>query len=64
MLLVADIEAEMNRTQKNKATAAHLGSLKAKLAKYKRELMVRIKKCFLFFFFFSFFFFPPFFEIN
>jgi small GTP-binding protein len=29
----------MARTQKNKATSAHLGTLKAKLAKYKRELM-------------------------
>eukprot|EP00163_Fabomonas_tropica_P027012 TRINITY_DN510_c0_g1_i5.p1 TRINITY_DN510_c0_g1~~TRINITY_DN510_c0_g1_i5.p1 ORF type:complete len:447 (+),score=120.83 TRINITY_DN510_c0_g1_i5:67-1407(+) len=30
---------QMARTQKNKATAAHLGLLKAKLAKYKRELL-------------------------
>ena len=30
---IATIELEMSRTQKNKATAAHLGSLKAKLAK-------------------------------
>jgi ribosome-interacting GTPase 1 len=29
----------MARTQKNKATAYHLGLLKAKLAKYKRELL-------------------------
>ena len=29
----------MNRTQKNKATAYHLGLLKAKLAKLKRELI-------------------------
>jgi len=29
----------MARTQKNKATAHHLGMLKAKLAKYKRELL-------------------------
>ncbi|XP_018011924.1 GTP-binding protein 128up [Hyalella azteca] len=36
---IADIEAEMNRTQKNKATSAHLGLLKAKLAKLKRELI-------------------------
>lgn len=36
---IADIEAEMARTQKNKATSAHLGMLKAKLAKYKRELI-------------------------
>lgn len=36
---IAEIEAEMNRTQKNKATAYHLGLLKAKLAKLKRELI-------------------------
>eukprot|EP01061_Rhynchopus_euleeides_P035546 TRINITY_DN59913_c0_g1_i1.p2 TRINITY_DN59913_c0_g1~~TRINITY_DN59913_c0_g1_i1.p2 ORF type:complete len:369 (+),score=174.92 TRINITY_DN59913_c0_g1_i1:90-1196(+) len=36
---IADIEAEMNRTQKNKATNAHLGQLKAKLAKLKAELI-------------------------
>jgi len=36
---IADIEAEMNRTQKNKATEGHLGLLKAKLAKLKRELI-------------------------
>ena len=29
----------MARTQKNKATAGHLGLLKAKLAKLKRELI-------------------------
>ena len=29
----------MSRTQKNKATAAHLGSLKAKLAKLRRDLI-------------------------
>jgi len=29
----------MARTQKNKATAKHLGSLKAKLAKLKRDLI-------------------------
>lgn len=33
------IEDEMARTQKNKATSAHLGMLKAKLAKHKRELI-------------------------
>merc|ERR1712147_545235 len=31
--------AEMARTQKNKATSAHLGTLKAKLAKLRRELI-------------------------
>eukprot|EP01116_Phalansterium_solitarium_P020439 TRINITY_DN6027_c0_g3_i1.p1 TRINITY_DN6027_c0_g3~~TRINITY_DN6027_c0_g3_i1.p1 ORF type:complete len:394 (-),score=88.78 TRINITY_DN6027_c0_g3_i1:220-1332(-) len=37
---IKDIEDEMQRTQKNKATAYHLGQLKAKLAKYKRELLL------------------------
>ena len=32
---IADIENEMARTQKNKATASHLGMLKAKLAKLR-----------------------------
>nr|WCZ58566.1 developmentally-regulated GTP-binding DRG-1 [Andalucia godoyi] len=36
---IKDIEDEMNRTQKNKATAHHLGMLKAKMAKLKRELL-------------------------
>jgi uncharacterized protein len=36
---IAEIEAEMARTQKNKATEGHLGLLKAKLAKLKRELI-------------------------
>lgn len=36
---ISDIEAEMARTQKNKATAGHLGLLKAKLAKLRRELI-------------------------
>eukprot|EP01135_Chromosphaera_perkinsii_P000195 Nk52_evm1s46 gene=Nk52_evmTU1s46 len=36
---IAEIEQEMARTQKNKATSGHLGLLKAKLAKLKRELM-------------------------
>mmetsp|Transcript_1726 Transcript_1726/g.1168 ORF Transcript_1726/g.1168 Transcript_1726/m.1168 type:complete len:254 (+) Transcript_1726:28-789(+) len=36
---IADIEAEMNRTQKNKATEGHLALLKTKLAKLKRELI-------------------------
>lgn len=34
---ILDIEAEMARTQKNKATEGHLGLLKAKLAKLRRE---------------------------
>ena len=36
---IRDIEAEMAKTQKNKATSFHLGQLKAKLAKLKRELL-------------------------
>jgi hypothetical protein len=36
---IKDIEDELARTQKNKATAHHIGLLKAKLAKYRRELM-------------------------
>lgn len=36
---IAEIENEMNRTQKNKATAHHLGLLKARLAKLRRELI-------------------------
>jgi small GTP-binding protein len=37
---IADIETEMARTQKNKATARHLGGLKAKLAKLRTELLM------------------------
>ena len=36
---IADIESEMARTQKNKATSGHLGLLKAKLAKLRREII-------------------------
>eukprot|EP00939_MAST-03C_sp_MAST-3C-sp1_P004247 g4247.t1 len=36
---IADIEAEMARTQKNKATAKHLGLLKAKLSKLRQEVL-------------------------
>ena len=36
---IADIESEMARTQKNKATNGHLGLLKAKLAKLRSEVM-------------------------
>lgn len=36
---IAEIEAEMAKTQKNKATNSHLGSLKAKLAKLRTELL-------------------------
>lgn len=37
---IAEIENEMAKTQKNKATSGHLGLLKAKLAKLKRELLM------------------------
>jgi len=40
---IKDIEDEMARTQRNKATAHHLGLLKAKLAKYRRELITPTK---------------------
>ena len=36
---IREIEAEMARTQKNKATMYHLGTLKARIAKLKRELI-------------------------
>ncbi|PVU91026.1 hypothetical protein BB561_004595 [Smittium simulii] len=36
---IADIEHEIGRTQKNKATEHHLGLLKGKLAKYRAELL-------------------------
>ncbi|CAE8689736.1 unnamed protein product [Polarella glacialis] len=36
---IAGIELEMSRTQKNKQTSSHLGSLKAKLCQLKRELL-------------------------
>ncbi|GBC07537.1 hypothetical protein RclHR1_07520001 [Rhizophagus clarus] len=36
---IKEIEAEMARTQKNKATSFHLGTLKAKLAKLRKELI-------------------------
>lgn len=36
---ISDIENEIARTQKNKATEHHLGILKAKLAKYRAELL-------------------------
>lgn len=37
-LKIKEIEAEYARTQKNKATEGHLGILKAKLSKLRREL--------------------------
>ena len=36
---IKEIELEMTRTQKNKATEYHLGLLKAKLAKYRTQLL-------------------------
>jgi ribosome-interacting GTPase 1 len=36
---ISEIQAEMARTQKNKATECHLGLLKAKLAKYRAQMM-------------------------
>ena len=36
---IAEIENEMNKTQKNKATAKHIGLLKAQLAKLRRDLI-------------------------
>ncbi|CAG2161573.1 unnamed protein product [Oppiella nova] len=36
---IAEIEREISRTQKNKATEYHLGVLKAKLARYRAQLL-------------------------
>mmetsp|Transcript_26857 Transcript_26857/g.79138 ORF Transcript_26857/g.79138 Transcript_26857/m.79138 type:complete len:407 (-) Transcript_26857:434-1654(-) len=36
---IKDIETEIARTQKNKATTTHLGTLRAKLCKLRRELL-------------------------
>ncbi|EFJ09453.1 hypothetical protein SELMODRAFT_235812 [Selaginella moellendorffii] len=44
MQKIKDIEDEMARTQKNKATAHHLGLLKAKLAKLRREILAPTSK--------------------
>lgn len=40
---IKEIEYEMSRTQKNKATATHLGVLKAKLSKLRRDLHAPVK---------------------
>jgi hypothetical protein len=37
---ISEIEGEIDRTQRNKATEKHLGQLKAKLAKLKSEVCV------------------------
>ena len=39
VMQIKAVEEEMAKTQKNKATSFHLGQLKAKLAKLKRELL-------------------------
>lgn len=36
---IKEIEFEVNRTQRNKATEFHLGQLKAKLAKLRTQLL-------------------------
>lgn len=36
---IRDIELEISRTQKNKATEGHIGTLKARLAKYRTQLL-------------------------
>merc|ERR1739844_690450 len=36
---ISEIEKEISRTQKNKATEYHLGTIKAKLAKYRGQLL-------------------------
>lgn len=41
---IAEIEAEMARTQRNKATEYHLGQLKARLAKLRTELQAPSSK--------------------
>ena len=41
---LAELDAELHRTQKNKATEFHIGILKAKMAKLKRELISPAKR--------------------
>jgi ribosome-interacting GTPase 1 len=36
---IKEVELEMSRTQNNKATNAHIGMLKARLAKLRTELL-------------------------
>lgn len=39
VIQIKELETEYARTQKNKATEFHLGLLKAKLSKLRRELL-------------------------
>ena len=41
---IVEIEEEMNHTQKNKATKGHLGLLKARIAKLRREQVESIMR--------------------
>jgi len=41
-LKIKELEAEYAKTQKNKATEGHLGLLKAKLSKLRRELVCNL----------------------
>uniref|UniRef100_A0A7E4ZWF3 Developmentally-regulated GTP-binding protein 2 n=1 Tax=Panagrellus redivivus TaxID=6233 RepID=A0A7E4ZWF3_PANRE len=41
---IAEVEREIARTQKNKATEYHLGLLKAKLAKFRQQLLEPVGK--------------------
>lgn len=44
MQRIADIEAEINRTQKNKKTMSHICLLKARLAQLKRDVITETSK--------------------
>lgn len=44
-LKIKELEAEYARTQKNKATEGHLGLLKAKMSKLRRELTGKCVEC-------------------
>ena len=45
VIQIKELETEYARTQKNKATEFHLGLLKAKLSKLRRELLGEIIHC-------------------
>ena len=45
LLKIKEIEEEMARTQKNKATSGHLGLLKAKLAKLIYKALEQLNEC-------------------